>query len=431
MALFKQGEIVVDMDTGQQHRIDGGDLELDEKRYGRVEGGPLKESPTQIKQASANAAALPPAPQPEAPPMTEKQFTAARQQSAIQEPAFQSLARATIPTAAAAASFIPGLGGPIAGALLGGGSTALNQAVGMEKFDPKQIALSAAMPPAAHAGIGLVKRAFNATGAAVVPQITREAGLEAANQTMGAPARSIDRLAHLPKASSKAYEIAAQQGDVPLTEINKKVYDTWGKLTGMSNTPTRATKYLENLSNKYAGKATTTYADLTDELQLMKSNATKAFAQKDPVTGRQLMKTRAELMDEMDKISPALRKANTIYKREEATREISEALRKANPNNRVRSIFETDPLISSSFSKADTQEIYDIADKLAAMGVQGSPYSGVTAKLWNVVATPVAGLLTTPTGRFLLRQTFKNGVTPQALATAGQFGRAYMAQGGE
>ena len=132
----------------------------------------------------------------------------------------------------------------------------------------------------------------------------------------------------------------------------------------------------------------------------------------------------------MDKVSPALKQANQIYRKEQATQEMIGELRKGNPGNRIRTLFENDDLVAGAFSKAERNDIVEIADKLASIGAQGSPYSGVTAKIFNTVADTLGGALSDETGRFLMRQTFKHGVTPQGIATVAQFWRAYEAQGG-
>ena len=367
-------------------------------------------------------------------PMTMQDFTKAGQQSAIQEPTFQKLAGAVIPTAAAAASFHPAFAGPklvamVAQSLLSGGATAVNQALGMEPYSLGEIAKSTGIPMIANKVVQIGKGLGRGIGALMGPSITREAGVEAAAQRVGAPATSIARQG-ADKASSAAFKIARQQGDVPLQQVNDVIVSEWDRLTGLANAPTRATKYLENLSNKYAGKQATTYEDLIDELQNMRMNSKKAFAQKDSVTGSALRDARSKIIDEMDKVSPALKQANQIYRKEQATQEMIGELRKGNPGNRIRTLFENDDLVAGAFSKAERNDIVEIADKLASIGAQGSPYSGVTAKIFNTVADTLGGALSDETGRFLMRQTFKHGVTPQGIATVAQFWRAYEAQGG-
>lgn len=357
-------------------------------------------------------------------------FTTARQQSAIQEPTFQKFAGATIPTAAGLASMIPGVG-PLAGAAIQAGGTAANQLAGFEPYSTTEIAKSAAIPLAAQGVVGAAKGATKALGKFFNPGATRTAGVEAAVESTGAVPNAMERAYTVP-ASKAAYQTAAQQGDVPLGSINQAITDSWDKLTNMANAPTRATKYLENLSNKYAGKPLGSYDDLKNELQLMRQNANKAFAQKDSVTGTSLMEARSNILNEMDKISPKLREANAIYKKEQSTEEVARVLSNPRPDVKLGELFLNDPLVRSSFSKEDAQFMERIAKEVSTMGTQASPYSGVGAKMMNLIATPLAQALHSKSGMYLLRQTFKDGhVTPAGLATVAQFMRAYKAQGGE
>jgi len=360
--------------------------------------------------------------------MTPQEFTQARQQAAIQEPAFQSLQRATIPTLAAGASMIPGVGLPAAAAIQAGG-TVINQLLGQEPYSTTEIAKSAALPLASQGVVSGVKGGVKAVGKFLNPGATRAAGVQAAVETTGAVPGTVERAFTVP-GSRAAYELAERQGPVPLMKINKAITETWDSLTNLSNAPSRAVKYMENLSNKYAGQPQATYADLTNEMQMLRQQALKAFAQKDRPTGMALMEARNKILDTMDEISPAIKEANRLYRREQSTEAIAKVLSNPRPDVKLGELFIDDPLVRGSFSKGEADFLEKIAKQIATMGTQASPYSGVGARFLNLIATPVAAAAHSKTGMYLLRQTFKEGkITPQGLATVAQFMRAYLASG--
>jgi ElaB/YqjD/DUF883 family membrane-anchored ribosome-binding protein len=171
------------------------------------------------------------------------------------------------------------------------------------------------------------------------------------------------------------------------------------------------------------------YEDLTDEMQMLRQNAEKAFKQKDVPTGRAMMAARSKILDEMDKISPALSKANAHYRREQSIEQVSKVLSNPRPDVKLGELLLRDPLVQGAIPKGEAKFLENIADQITRIGTQGSPYSGVTAKFVNFVSKPVAAAMLTEPGRYMLRQTFKkDGVTAAGLATVAQFMRAYEAQ---
>lgn len=377
----------------------------------------------EIARATATGSSLS-----EAREMRLADFTAERQRSATQEPAFRKLAGATIPTLAGVAGMIPGVGLPAAAAISGIG-TAANQVAGFEEPSLKSVAISTALPLAAKGVVEGVKGSYKAAGKFFHPSATRTAGVEAAVEQTGAVPNAVERAYSVP-GSKAAYELAAQQGPVPIQGINKAIVDSWDNLTNLSNAPRVAVRYLENLSNKYAGKPQAEYADLMDEMQMLKRAADKAMAQKDRPTASALYEARAKILDEMDKVSPAIKEANTLYRREQSVEKIAKVLSNPRPDVKISQLLIEDPLSRGAFSKDEAEMLDKIAKQIATMGTQAAPYSGATARVLNLVSTPVAAAIASPPGRYLMRQTFKDGqVTPAGIATLAQFGRAYIAQG--
>jgi len=422
------GYIATNKETGEKAWWDGEKLtpiaEMEKAQVGKL--NELEQSTQRYKSALESNQAPP------AESMKLSDFTQERQRSAVDEAqrGLAPLKRATIPTAAAAATMIPGVG-PFLGAGIQAGGTALNQVIGQEPYSLGEIAKSAALPLVGGAIVKGLKGTLKGVGEFFTPSAARKAGTEAAVESMGGSPNVINRAYSTP-ASDAAYKAVAAQGPVPLTAINRTITDTWDNLTNLSNAPPRAVKYLENLSNKYAGKTQANYDDLKDEMQMLRQNAEKAFKQKDIPTGRAMMDARSKILDEMDKISPALSKANAHYRREQSIEQVSKVLSNPRPDVKLGELLLRDPLVQGAIPKGEAKFLENIADQITRIGTQGSPYSGVTAKFVNFISKPVAAAMLTEPGRYMLRQTFKkDGVTAAGLATVAQFMRAYEAQEAE
>ncbi len=366
------------------------------------------------------------------PPLNDQAFTAERQRSAIDESqrGLAPLKRAVIPTAAAAASMIPGVG-PLAGATIQAGGTAINQLLGQEPYSATEIAKSAAMPLAAQGVVSAVKGGVKAAGKFVNPGATRTAGVEAGMEGMGAVPNTVDR-AYAPKASGAAFQgVRATAEEVPTNLINRAVTTALNELP-RANAPKMAVRYLKELSNTLDAEGSLPYADIHKQINGMYRRAQDLLAKNETEAGHALLNARSRIVDELDKVSPALKEANALYRREQSTEQIAKVLSNPRPDVKLGELLLNDPLVKGSFSVDDAKFIEKIAKQLATMGTQASPYSGVGARFLNLMATPLASAMGSKTGMYLLRQTFKDGnITPQGLATVAQFMRAYQAQGGE
>lgn len=396
--------------------------------------------------------------------MSPEQFTKERQRSATQTPGFQRAAGAVIPTLATAAGFIPGMQGLLPSVLLGAGGTAANQALGFEDYDPKQIALGGTVGALGPAVVGGTKGALKAAGKFVNPGATRAAGVEAGMEKMGAVPNTIDRAYSIP-GSKAAYAAAEAQPPLPIGAMTGVLDDVAAKSgKAIPNKPAlkqlKATR--ENLSppivepevegatnmeaflaNKAraadakiaqlaAQPTEVAYKEIMQEVQGLRTQANMAYRKGNNVSGTTLNNAAMALLDKMDSINPAIKKANAMYRREQSTEKISKVLSNPRPDVKLSQLLIEDPLVQGAIPKKEAKFLESIADQIATMGTQASPYSGVAAKSLNLIATPVAAAMGSPTGRFLLRQTFKDGkVTEAGLATIAQFMRAYQAQGGD
>jgi ElaB/YqjD/DUF883 family membrane-anchored ribosome-binding protein len=377
-------------------------------------------------QAHLSQAQAPAEPQQE---MTPEQFTQTRQQAATQEPAFQSLARATIPTLAAGASMIPGVG-PLAAGAISAGGTALNQAVGMEPYDPKQIAISGALPAAGSAIMGAGKMIGRAGGKLFAPAAAKESGVEAIAQTAGAKPTSAARAFSTPM-SKAAFDAVAQQGPVSTKGVNKAIKESFDEIASMSNPSEKAAEYLTNMSAKYGPKGAASYDDIAKEMSALRTKADELMKGDDHLAGRSLHAARAKILNELDNISPAIKEANKLYRREESTQAIINAVRSGNSGDKIRRLFENNKLVKDTFSQKEYEEMTKIADQISNMATSSV---GWTNRAWNALVEPIGAALATKTGRYLMRQSMlANGgkMTAQGLATTAQFMRAYQASGAE
>jgi hypothetical protein len=359
-------------------------------------------------------------------PLPGEDFTGFRQRLTMQDPQFQAAARATIPTLGAALGFVPGIG-PLAQAGIGAGATYLNQLAGNEPRSNMEILKSGAIPLAAAGAVTALKGAGRGLGAIVRPGAMREAGVEAAAQRVGAEVSSVDRIFSTP-ASKAAYDALQAQGPLTTDPINQVVSSAVNKLSSRANPPRAAVAYLQNLGKKYAPGGQADYADVVDELQSLRGTAEKAFAKDDNVTGRALMDARAGILDQLDKVSPAAKEANAIYRREQAQQNILQTLRAPNPGVKIRNLFEQDKLAAGAFNQNEIKDIIDIADKITAVG-SATPY-GEAHRLVSAFAEPLSGMLTNRVGRWAMRNMMgPNGqFTPAGIATAVQYWRGYSAQ---
>ena len=352
----------------------------------------------------------------------------AGQRSAMQEPAFRKLAGAVIPTVAGAASMLPGVG-PVAGATIQAGGTAFNQLAGLEPFSLTEILKSGAIPLGAQGIIGGLKGATKALGKFVNPGATRTAGVEAAVQKMGAKPNAINR-AYTPKASTAAYATVKAIGDdVPTDAINTAILGAIDDLP-KANTPKAAQEYLTNLFDEMGKTPNRPYSAVHKEISGMYERAKDLMKAGEGESGAALMSARAKIIDELDKVSPALKTANALYRKEQATERVAKVLSNPRPDVKLAEMLQSDPLTRGVVPYADAKMLEKIARQIATMGTQASPYGGLGGRTLNLLAAPLAALAGSPVGMSLLRQTFKDGkVTQQGLATVAQFMRAYQAQG--
>jgi len=310
------------------------------------------------------------------------------------------------------------------------------------------IAAAALTPIATRAGLGLpgvVRGAARGGTMFAFPQTIRQTGRQAFKEEFAGAK------------SDPLFAFARKQGPVPTTSVVSSIDTAIAKEAGMSTPNNAALKLLRNLKDKFRNKpevrtveseggitlTTATergfqeqikYSDLIDEMQRLRLNATTAFKKGNNVTGQALSQARKDILDAMDDISPAIKKANNAYRRESATLEISKQLRKSDPSIAVENLFEQDELIAGIFSKTERTAIQDIADRIARAST-GSTL-GAANRFLMAFAEPAAEAMQEPGGRALMRILMKNPRDPKWINRWGaviltQFGRGGFARFGE
>lgn len=402
-------------------------------------------------------------------PMAQEQarqaaeFTRLRQAPAVAEAKNfnQKSLGIAIPAAAALSAFVPGLQGIAAQSLIGGGATAANQLLGNEPPSAAQIGISAAVPAAAHGAVNLVKGAYGALGRAVAPAATRTAGGEAAIENLGATGNMIDRAFQVP-GSKAAYRAAEAQGPLSAKSVADELKRS-ESATSKSMQARPARKVLRdtaeniypkvevpeipaatNMADYLAGKAKAeqqlldnlakrpsgiTWRNAIDEAQGLRNKAHEAFETGNNIAGDALRNAADSLVAKMEAINPNYAEANRFYLREQSINKIAEIMTKPQPSSKLGLLFQKDPMVKAAFDPKEAHMLEGVTRYLDTIGASASPYSGLGGRIADFMATPVAALVRSKPGMYLMKQIFKDGVTPEGMAVLAQFGRAYSAQG--
>jgi len=351
----------------------------------------------------------------------EQQFTRERQRVTTEEPAFQTLAKATIPTLAGLVT-LPA--GPVVAGVAGAGATGLNQLLGFEPKSLTQIGVAGLLPGAASLAVRGGLKASKLIGEFLAPAAVREAATEAATARIGLPATSLERVS-APAASEALFAATKNIGAVPITGIKTAVDDAIRAQQSMASPNIRSLTQLSNLSRKLATNPQLDYNNLLREVQQLRNEALAAEKGLRPDFNRAqiLHEAREKILNELDVISPAAKVANRRYRLEESGQEIVNAMRNSTPNVAVRKLFETNSLVANTFGPEVKKDIYNLVDKITGLS-EGAP-AGFLLRLIQ----PLGNMLTSNTGRQFLRKTL-TGPGPQTISrlnAAAQFGRALAA----
>jgi hypothetical protein len=363
------------------------------------------------------------------PEMSEQEFTRQRQQVATQDPTFRAAAGAVIPTVAGAASMIPGVG-PVLGAGISAGGTALNQALGMEPADPQAVATSGLLnllaPGLIKAGRGMAK----GMAGFFAPQAMREAAAESAAGVAGVTQKSFERAAEKAagaRMSSSMFKAARDVGPVNSEPIKGIIDSTIGELQGiLGPKDTKTLKHLSGLSRSLSYRKNVDYGDVIDAVQTMRIEADSLTSGMRPrlVSSRNLHDARQKLLTRLDDLDPTLAKANAQYRSEEAADELVTAFRNENPAVTVRNLLEQNTLVAGAFNKAQRDDILRLTDDVTGL------ISRAPSGLMERFVQPLGRLLTNDLGRAAIRKVLQapKGNEGAKIATLMQFARALSAQ---
>lgn len=350
-------------------------------------------------------------------------FNKIRQEAAIQEPAFQALQGAIIPTLGAVASAPLGFLGQAA---VGAGAELLNQKLGLAPESKAQVALAGGVPLIAGGLAKSVKTLTKAGAELAAPGALREAAAEATAERFGQLPETLKRIyTKLP--SARLFNEARAQGPVP----TQSILNTIGKALQaekIKSTPNSTTvRRLENLLNKYQQGPEASYDDLITEMQELRLYATGALERRNPAAAKSLLDARSQILDEMSKISPVIKEANRTYARESLVQDTINVMRGPNPASKLRTLIETDSVYKNLFTRDELKDVVYLADQIS--DVASSAPAGFGRQLLSAMTEPVSQLILTRPGRAILRQVIKpqKKLTVVGVATALQFMRAYIA----
>ena len=278
----------------------------------------------------------------------------------------------------------------------------------------------------------------------VAPQTMREVGVE-----------TLKRRGTKTPSASFFFAEARRQGPVPKAPIIDAIQTAINKEQGSLVSVSRPTVAILKDFQKnvwHSSAAGVSYDDLIAATQRLRQQAEGHFKRGNAPTGMALLKARGQILDAMDEISPAIKKANEIYRREQSMLAITKEMRKTNPGNAIRNLFETDEMVAGSFfpkgmreqaleairkgeweKVPELQKIIDMADRIGRAG------TGITMGAFNrmlgAAFEPVGELSQEKGSKAFLRMLMANPRQPVISRTgagaAAQFGRGAFLRAGE
>jgi len=314
--------------------------------------------------------------------------------------------------------------------LVGGAAEMGAQALGLAPESKGQVVAAAAIPGLGPLATSVFKGAAKATGRLFAPSATRMAAQEGAVESLGGIADVVKR-AKVPKASDVAFaEVRKNVEEVPTNVISRGITNALNDMPKSAQSR-EATEYLTKLHQTFDAEASLPYENMAKEIYGMRTKASELARRGDLAGAKAVRDARQRALQEMEKISPDIVKANAVLKRETAISKIEDALASPRADIAFKKLVKSDKMLAD-LPEEDLRIAEKIAGQISKIGSVASPYSGVAAKGFNFFATPIAAMIESRAGRTFLRKMFKDEkVSPTALSTALQFWRAYEAQGGE
>ena len=412
MATFKQGEIVVDLTTGQQFDVQDGDLDLDPKKYGRI-APEATIAPADVKagvrQAEEDKALL----------------TGPRQKAVEEAGAFHGsmLKNVGVPLAQAGLAVTTGGMSIPAQMALQGGAELAAQAIGLAP-ESTLGAVGALASPVAGKVLQRVGRVVGqGVGAATsTPEEIHRIGGEAVAKTLGMKSDLVERTLG-PKLSNMLYQAERSGAPVPSKQFKGFVDDAIREQMAMSTKDSVTIERLSNLSRKLASNKDLSAKQVVEEIQALKGAATKQFKQGDPFSGTTLSGTAKGAKQATGKLEAA----DLTYAKEKQGESLVSAASAANP---VRSVDEMIRKLGASnvFSAKELNDVRDIATRIGRISQSDGAFKSLLDKSRGAIGQIIAN----PVGRAMFRATLgpEGKASPAAISATLQFWRAYQAQEG-
>jgi predicted RNA-binding Zn ribbon-like protein len=225
--------------------------------------------------------------------------------------------------------------------------------------------------------------------------------------------------------------MAEKSGLVPGTDnLANVVSQAFWHHGGLANPSEKALQHLSNLEKKLAsapGKKMP-YSEVMREVQALKHKADDALrgATPDGDLAETLLDTREVIINHLDQISPMYRQANRLYRQEQATIDVMNAVRAGTPGTSLDKFIENNRDVIKAFSPAAVKEISAIANRLntVASSVPAGGYRQTFSALMEMIGAH--GLIASETGRAVIRKALSNtpDKIPSALSASIQLWRA-------
>ncbi len=413
MARFKQGDIAVDLKTGQQFDVADGDIELDPSKYGRMETG-TKATPQEVLSAKPQQAETLPSNKPRFPTV----------EKAIQE--------FTGPALTAAAGFIPGSLPIQAG--IGGGTELVSELAKGETPSLSKIGIAAATPIVTRGAGSLLKSSARGAARIFGKQNLVEGGIQKAEQALGKEASGLESSAALEAAKGVTTPVAQ-------TETGKVVSDLLSKQGRIAGIDPATIATTEELVRNAANAAKTGNPIRYNELFESATNMSKLAQKAKGHDKEAFINLRQAMLSDLEKIGPEAKNATIAYRKKASIDDIAEAMRGANPAKKVADTI-ADPLLKGVFNETQKHTLstianqiggpglFKIAGSLAGLGILG--YNHPTAAAEAILAPAIMGALVAApkVGPIFARSLIgpEGTINKAALPALAQMVRGYLAE---
>ena len=254
--------------------------------------------------------------------------------------------------------------------------------------------------------------------------MVREAATDIASRTAGRPGSFLERVFTTPVSRAAFQQARANVSDVPLQSIGQALSDS---LTTTRLGTKVADSHLKDMVRRYQGRAVAPYDQLLDEAQNFEKVA-QGLETRSPASAAKLRNVRKTMLDAMDAISPDIKNANTLYRKEMIGKDVTAAMRSGNPTKEISQYFENNPDAAKVVGSDKVNLIKKIALEFGDVS-PNSPEGGMFRSIIGALGPMSGPMLMSDLGQIILKSSMVSGrPTAAGLATAASFWRAYQAQ---